>query len=1098
MKLQPRPPEMRSGPGRAVILAIGSDGDADESNQGTPYDSPSRVPLLGPGKKKDNLRERRLRRRVQFEARRARFNEVMAAADEEEEIRDQEARRKQEEASLQLNDKDTRNGGASSSSRLVNPRMSLLGKPINYRSNRRDVKYRKLQAKLYNFLERPTGRTAATYHVLVFVIVFLCLGLSVVSTVDENEFRQEAESALFYLEIIVVVWFGVEFLVRLWSSGCRSRYQGFFGRLRFIRSPFCIIDIITVCASLVVLSSPDGQMFAASALRGLRFFQILRMVRMDRRGGTWKLLGSVVYAHRQELITTIYIGMLGLVFSSFLIYVVEKDVNPKFNSFADSLWWGVITLCTVGYGDAVPETWKGKMIASCCALLGISFFALPAGILGSGFALKVQQQQRQKHMIRRRVPAATLIQCLWRCYAADENSCSEATWKIHMVAQRSPPPDKGKNRLNTEDPNDPSGSESLNPNDRRFSLTSLFRRNSFKNNTSFVTRFNTLRRGRSTIHSPASHASRDKLQPTNASADNLSHNGDASETPGESKFGRNKSSDASRLPSRTNSLIPSSRAASRRESRSHSRTTSPINLTGGSGGGGAGGGTDDATLPLVLCSLLQREFSGSKSPGRRKNRKGEQEEEDEEDEEEQLAPITLTRQHKGAIRAIRKLKYMAARRRFKEALKPYDVKDVIESYSAGHADLVSKVRGLQQRLDQILGRQGSKAKDVYDSKQSLASRIVKTERQVDDIEEKLERLITMYEEDRKRIQNQSYSSPQCPPCTPMATSPSPPYNPYQPHLPINQQMSLSGSTVLTTVPSSSLTKPRPILVDPTLVGGSDPPSPSVPAVTNASSFHYTSSLKHHFPAKKPMIKKRVTLSSCTINASTTTTADEANASRSFPPTYSGVGGSSHPTAGSRTADEGPSSSSGGPAASSTTITTEHELSTEKPNSSIPTEYMQRHQPIEEHDSQASSLSSMIPPSVRIEGCTPPSESSVEGELFNLPRGSIDSTLEFRYSDLDETLKEGDDDGEDDEYDQEDESLNLLLTSGARTHGTSEVVIQPTSLPRDITPSIRSIPTVIVEEGGESESSVGSSRVLVRRSESSPCPHSHPDLPRDIP
>ena len=57
--------------------------------------------------------------------------------------------------------------------------------------------------------------------------------------------------------------------------------------------------MISVCASVVVLSSPDGQMMAASTLRGLRFFQILRMVRMDRRGGTWKLLGSVVYAHRQ-------------------------------------------------------------------------------------------------------------------------------------------------------------------------------------------------------------------------------------------------------------------------------------------------------------------------------------------------------------------------------------------------------------------------------------------------------------------------------------------------------------------------------------------------------------------------------------------------------------------------------------------------------------------------------------------------------------------------------------------------------------------------------------------------------------------------------
>lgn len=162
-----------------------------------------------------------------------------------------------------------------------------------------------------------------------------------------------------------------------------------------------------------------------------------------------------------------------------------------------------ITLCTVGYGDTVPETWAGKLIAAFCAVLGISFFALPAvscsnyfsflkqllifipeirscdikvkldsyvniyfkylftevsfqhllhsekfllfyysralqGILGSGFALKVQQQQRQKHLIRRRVPAAMLIQSLWRCYAADEHSISIATWKPHMIPCPSP------------------------------------------------------------------------------------------------------------------------------------------------------------------------------------------------------------------------------------------------------------------------------------------------------------------------------------------------------------------------------------------------------------------------------------------------------------------------------------------------------------------------------------------------------------------------------------------------------------------------------------------------------------------------------------
>lgn len=68
------------------------------------------------------------------------------------------------------------------------------------------------------------------------------------------------------------------------------------------------------------------------------------------------------------------------------------------------------------------------------------FLSSHQGILGSGFALKVQQQQRQKHMIRRRQPAATLIQSLWRCYAADEHSISIATWKIHQVPLPSPPP----------------------------------------------------------------------------------------------------------------------------------------------------------------------------------------------------------------------------------------------------------------------------------------------------------------------------------------------------------------------------------------------------------------------------------------------------------------------------------------------------------------------------------------------------------------------------------------------------------------------------------------------------------------------------------
>ncbi|KAG7171249.1 Potassium voltage-gated channel subfamily KQT member 1-like 1, partial [Homarus americanus] len=324
-----------------------------------------------------------------------------------------------------------------------------------------------------------------------FMAVLICLIFSVLSTI--NEYEEFANETLFWMEICLVVFFGVEYAVRMWAAGCRSKYMGFLGRIRFIRKPICIIDqqttlirflldacgeflldmtslgqrsrrsqgvkdgdirrpfyttklttthfpdLIVVVASVVVLCvGSNGQVFATSAIRGIRFLQILRMLHVDRQGGTWRLLGSVVFIHRQELITTLYIGFLGLIFSSYFVYLAEKkddedeDGEGDFSSYADALWWGVITVTTIGYGDTVPRTWMGKIVASCFSVFAISFFALPAGILGSGFALKVQQKQRQKHFNRQIPAAAMLIQCLWRCYAADKHFNSTATWKIHL------------------------------------------------------------------------------------------------------------------------------------------------------------------------------------------------------------------------------------------------------------------------------------------------------------------------------------------------------------------------------------------------------------------------------------------------------------------------------------------------------------------------------------------------------------------------------------------------------------------------------------------------------------------------------------------
>ncbi|XP_017473578.1 PREDICTED: potassium voltage-gated channel subfamily KQT member 4-like [Rhagoletis zephyria] len=502
-------------------------------------------------------------------------------------------------------------------SRLALPRMSLF-QNINYSrgSHRRDARYRIIQGRIYNFLERPRGFLAIFYHIMVFFMILVCLALSIFTTIPS--YVNEASFSLYRMEVLVVLWLTFEFAVRLWSAGVRSRYQGLLGRLKFMTGTFCIIDLITITASVIALcQGAPRREFAVSTLRVLRFFQILRMLRMDRRGGSWKLLGSVVYAHRQELITSVYIGFLGLTFSAFLVYLVERDVNEQFSNFAKALWWGVITMCTIGYGDSVPITWEGKLIGSIVTLLSYSFFALPAGILGSGFALKVQQQQRQKHMISRFQPAASLIQSAWRYYAADENSTAVATWKIHEIPIHLPSPTSS------------------------FKVQSPLRR------------LPSRRRRSQTIHSPA-----DILHIESA------------------KSGRY-------LTVFNDKSVES---------------------------------TDEDCTRTPKCN-------------------------------------TLLKKHKIAIRFIRMLKFMVARRKFKEALKPYDVKDVLEQYAAGHADLLMRVKNIHARLDLILG--GKRAPKIKDAaKICLASRVVKMERQVTGIEDKLDLLIRQYMEDRRRKENE--------------------------------------------------------------------------------------------------------------------------------------------------------------------------------------------------------------------------------------------------------------------------------------------------------------------------------------------------------
>ncbi|XP_054590548.1 potassium voltage-gated channel subfamily KQT member 4 isoform X3 [Nothobranchius furzeri] len=538
-------------------------------------------------------------------------------------------------------------GGSDGLTGKQGARLSLLGKPLVYsaQSGRRNVHYRRLQNYLYNVLERPRA-WAFIYHAFVFVLVFSCLVLSVFSTMPPHQ--DYSSHCLLILEFVMIVVFGLEFIIRIWSAGCCCRYRGWQGRLRFARKPFCVIDIIVLIASVAVVSAgSQGNIFATSVLRSLRFLQILRMVRMDRRGGTWKLLGSVVYAHSKELVTAWYIGFLVLIFSSFLVYLVENKINKEFATYADALWWGTITLTTIGYGDKTPKTWTGRMLSAGFALLGISFFALPAGILGSGFALKVQEQHRQKHFEKRRNPAAYLIQAAWRYYSTDSTRPDlDATWRQY------------KRRL-------PPFSQKL----------------SFKE--------------------------------------------------------------------RVRMASPRGQSIKNRQTASVNDRRSPV----------ADGGTESTSPTKVQKSWSFNDRTRFRPSLRLKSQSPDSNITAEEGFDEKgchcdISVEDLLPSVKTVIRAVRIMKFHVAKKKFKETLRPYDVKDVIEQYSAGHLDMLCRIKSLQTRVDQILGKgqipldkkirekllsEGDILEDM-----SMLGRVCKVERQVQSIESKLDSLLDIY------------------------------------------------------------------------------------------------------------------------------------------------------------------------------------------------------------------------------------------------------------------------------------------------------------------------------------------------------------------
>lgn len=251
-----------------------------------------------------------------------------------------------------------------------------------------------LKKTVYEIIEEaePGNRPSEIFDVFLITLIALNVVALIAGTVEG--ILQISPQAFHLFEVTSVGIFSVEYVLRVWTCTEDPRYtHPVKGRLRYIVSPLALIDLLAVLpVYLVFFVNLRGL-----DLRFLRLMRLLaRIVRLSRYFSSLRTLGKVLHTKRGDLTAVVSVLFLLLVMTSSLMFFAEHQAQPEeFASIPKAMWWSIITLTTVGYGDVFPVTAAGRLLAGVIAIVGIGLFALPAGILGSGFMEELAKEGKE-------------------------------------------------------------------------------------------------------------------------------------------------------------------------------------------------------------------------------------------------------------------------------------------------------------------------------------------------------------------------------------------------------------------------------------------------------------------------------------------------------------------------------------------------------------------------------------------------------------------------------------------------------------------------------------------------------------------------------
>lgn len=215
------------------------------------------------------------------------------------------------------------------------------------------------------------------FLILLIITNILAIVLDSVQSIHEAYGHRLAK-----FEFVSAIVFTIEYICRLYAIVENPKYAGNIkGRLKFMGSPLAIVDLLSFLPYYLTFFAIDLRF-----LRIIRLLGLFRMFKIARYLQALNVFKKVLFERREQLVLSILFILFVLVIISSIMYYVEHATQPEaFSSIPATMWWGVATLTTVGYGDIVPMTPIGKFLGGMFAIVGIGLFALPAGILSSGF-----------------------------------------------------------------------------------------------------------------------------------------------------------------------------------------------------------------------------------------------------------------------------------------------------------------------------------------------------------------------------------------------------------------------------------------------------------------------------------------------------------------------------------------------------------------------------------------------------------------------------------------------------------------------------------------------------------------------------------------